>query len=111
MVLTERIFIRCTQQEKDKIQALAAQNGTSMTEFIKDCCLKRDTPGLSKLIDKQTLEEIIKLRTDIGKTTGMLKKALSMSVYNPQTFADVLKKYSEANTQVLKIIRKCNELL
>ena len=102
-----QLHIRLNKSQMVEIKIAAIKNNVSVTDYILGCSL----PGksLSKVIDQQIVSEVIELRTNIGKTTGMLKVALNKGIYNPVLFAKILKAYSYLNTETLNLISRCSE--
>lgn len=99
---TIHIDLRATPEEKARIAAAAAKSGRTMSEYVLACCL----PGrdISKALPAEAVKEMIRLRGDIGKATGMLKLSLASGVPGKDDVETALRAYEKAEQQVRDLI-------
>lgn len=109
MTKNRRIYIRVSEDEFNLIKLNSLQNRVTISDYVRELCF----PG-TKLGDDLNLEfiqGIISLRGEIGKTTGMLKQAISSDKYNPATFNKILKEYGELKKKVEILIKTTDSYL
>ncbi len=104
-----RIQIRVSKEEYIDLKTAAAKNHVTLTDYVKQNCLPCKTLG--QVFDAEIIETLIRLKGDIGKTTGMLKQAIASDKYNPKTFYKILKDYSDLKVELEKIMKNCEEKL
>ena len=98
-----RISFRCTDDEYLKIKSIAADHRMTMTEYIRISLQNNRSPGTFHC-DLNALKELIALKADLGKATGMLKQAIASSKYNPKTFARLVKQYETLRNRTTLLI-------
>lgn len=98
----KRIYIRVSDEELALIKLNALQNRVTISEYVRELCF----PGtkLGDDINLEFIQSIIALRGEVGKTTGLLKQAIASDKYNPATFNNVLKQYSELKSKIETLI-------
>lgn len=67
---TERINIKISPEKKERIKKLSSENGISMSALI-DNAIENITPII---LDKESFEDIRKLRIDINRIGNLIKK-------------------------------------
>lgn len=67
---TERINIKISPEKKERIKKLSLENGISMSALI-DNAIENITPII---LDKESFEDIRKLRIDINRIGNLIKK-------------------------------------
>lgn len=95
---TVEINLRLSPAEYTELRLCAAENHISMTGYIRSIITRRKSLGDD--FNLEFVQTLIKLKSDIGKATGMLKQAIASDKYNPKTFADLIKEYKDLSVQV-----------
>ena len=104
-VKTERIFIRVSPDEKDRIRLHAHASNTTMSDYLRDLVIV--TPKLSKAVTPEIIQEVNALRSTVGKFTGMLKQAIASDKYNPKEFAAALNDWKGVKTKADRVLEEC----
>lgn len=71
---TDQIYVRVTPEERQTLQALAAQSGLTVAAYLRQVGMGYEPRSL---IDKQAVRSLGRLNADLGRVGGLLKLWLS----------------------------------
>lgn len=102
---TERVYIRVSPEEKDRIRLHANASNATMSGYLRELVIV--TPKLSNAFTPEIINSVNALRSTVGKFTGMLKQAIASDKYNPKEFAAALKDWQGIKTKTDRVLEDC----
>ena len=103
-----RIDLRCTQKEAAQIKARAVGERKTLTDYMIGRALLGEPV---RFLPGDEVAEMIRLRMDVGKATGMLKHSVAKGARDIRGIMEIERQYRAIAAQLAKLIKRMARIL